>query len=330
MSIEVEQPLSSASSPDRVDTLEPAPLWRRRLLRNQLRRPATTIGLNPHNLRWWRFSGYAVLAILALTVAILFAWWYRHDSNVLTEHIGLELGAPTMIQSGDQVTYALRVNNLSPVDWQAVEVTLNAPRDFEFKTSSARIENDGRQMVWLIGQLPRGEARALEISGLLWDAPEASVHAVAEVVLTPTNFPSGRFARSVTVSTRVTGSSLSLGVDGPLEVSGDELVALTITVRNSSSQELKPVYIAVEPQAGLGLALQDETFSAGFSGTRHLWELVVPPGGSVTRTAVIRQEGEGDLTRLIHVETGLLKGERLLRQAADDWTLQSAPLPVNQ
>lgn len=252
----------------------------------------------------------AVLGVGTIIAAVAGTISYRLSRQVKPEQINIGIAGPTEITAGDAVTYTVHFKNDSRVAWQSVEVLLQLPAGFTLKTSEPSIAGNAKEYQLTVGNLAAGEARELTVAGHLLGEQNATSVTQAEIVLSPENFPSGRFTKTAVASTVITAVPIEVSVQAVSEAAAGERVPIAIHVRNLSGAAITGSYLTLHLQPGMQLLTEDEEFSPDFSLADTEWLLpTIEPLTAVTRQAIVLIEGSAGERRPIEAVVGLQPGE---------------------
>lgn len=266
-------------------------------------------------VRTLRITSFVVGIVAVVVWAVIATMWYRRTREVAQSDIVVSITAPAEFTAGEEITYRVNYGNASSVDWHTVELVFETPKGFRFIESSMQPEKIGKQYIFRLGTLSSETKGELTIHGqLLGEQNEAAV-AHAELFLTPSNFPSGRFSNTAAFSTTITALPLEVALDVPGDaISGERIVAV-IDVRNLSNKPLEGVYLRVRAASGMQFAVEDSDFSPGFSALDSLWQLpLLSPLESVSRSVVLYIEGQPGEQRVLEVEAGIRQDEEEFTQ----------------
>ncbi len=266
-------------------------------------------------VRILRLVSILVGVVAVIIWALVVTTWYRRTKEVVQSDIVVSIDAPQEFTAGEEIVYHIAYGNKSRVDWHDVELVFEVPKGFRFIDSSQQLDRVGRQYVYRVGNLARGAQSELTIAGqLIGEQNEAAV-ARAELLLTPSNFPSGRFSNVAAFSTTITALSLEVALDIPNDAASGERVLATISVRNLSSKHVEGGYLRMRAAPGIQLAVEDPDFSPGFSTLDSEWRVpTLSPLEGVTRTLVLYSEGRPGEQRVLEIEAGIRQGDEEFTQ----------------
>ncbi len=269
--------------------------------------------------RWGRvlrFSGILALLLIIMIVAVAATVMYRSARTVTKNQVVLEVGAPPEFTAGDEIVYRISYGNASRVNWLDVELVVDVPRGFTYRSASKEIERSGRQIVFKIGRLNSGEEGELIVRGQLIGEQNETATVRTKLVLTPENFPSGRFPKTAAKATTITALPLDVSLNIADDAASGERVMSSVMVRNLSGRALEGVYLQVKPAPGVQLALEDIDFTPGFSTVDSSWRLSrLEPLGDKELTLVFYVEGQTGEKRVIDFEAGISqRGENFVQR----------------
>lgn len=259
--------------------------------------------------------------------------WYRLTKQVKQEQIQITISAPTEITAGDEVTYTVSYKNESRVAWQNVEVTFEQPVGFLFTSSAPQLEVAGKEYIARIGTITSGQEGQLSVAGRLVGEQNAVAVARAEIVLTPENFPSGRFSQAAVFNTTIASVPVDVSIEAAADAASGERVLAVVRVRNVGASPVSNAYVHIQPAPGMQLAVEDTQFSPEFSVVNSLWELpVIEPLQEVEKYIVVYVEGGAGERRTLEVEAGIQVGEDrfVQRRISHVVTVSASELTVEQ
>lgn len=258
---------------------------------------------------------FVILAVGMVIAAVAGTIQYRLSRQVKTEQIGIGITGPTEITAGDAVTYSIQYKNDSRVAWQSVELLLQLPAGFTLEKSEPALTGNAKEYQLAVGNLAAGEGREVVVSGRLLGEQNATSVTQAEIVLSPENFPSGRFTKTAVASTVITAVPIEVSVEAVTEAATGERVPVAIHVRNLSGMPIEGAYLTLQLQPGMQLLTEDSEFSPGFSLADTEWLLpTIEPLTAVTRQAIVLVEGSAGESRPIEAVVGLQPGEERFMQ----------------
>lgn len=270
--------------------------------------------------RWgrvFRFSGLLTLGLVVVVTAVALTVWYRSTRTVTENQVVLSIEAPGEFTAGEEIIYRVSYGNDSRVDWENVELVLSMPRGFTFKGSNREVEQLGKQLVVKLDKLASGETGELDVRGQLIGEQNETATARVELVLTPENFPGGRFTKTAALATAITALPLDVSLNIPGDAASGERVLASMTVRNLSNHVLEGAYLRLKLAPGVQLADQDSDFSPGFSTVDSGWQL--PTLASLVEEELVMifyVEGQPGEKRVIDIEAGIRQGEEDFTQRA--------------
>jgi hypothetical protein len=187
-----------------------------------------------------------------------------------------------------------------------VEVIFEPPSGFTFKDTDAALDTSGRHYVARIGNLPPNEQRAFRVNGYLVGEQNASALVKTELVLTPINFPSGKFTKEAEITTAIVAFTLEMAVEASRDVAPGERIQVPIQVRNVGDEPLEGAYLKLGPGEGITLAVEDPAYSPEFSVPTSRWQLpTIQPLQTLTRTMAAYVEGPPGGQLVLDVEAGI-------------------------
>lgn len=280
-----------------------------------------------------RFSGLLAFGIVVVLIMVALTVWYRSTRTVTESQVALSIEAPGELTAGEEIIYRIPYGNESRVDWENVELVVNVPRGFTFRGSNQEVEKLGKQLVVKYGKLASGESGELHVRGQLIGEQNETATVLAELVLTPENFPSGRFTKQAVRATTITALPLDVSLNIPDDAASGERVMASVTVRNLSNNTLEGVYLQLNMAAGMQLAVEDGGFTPGFSVPAAGWQLSsLDSLQEEELTAVFYVEGQPGEKRVIDIKAGIRQGEEdfIQRELTHVVTVSASEVVVDQ
>lgn len=248
----------------------------------------------------------AVLLVIALGAGATYWYQVRHRVNEST--IAVAVTGPAETISGQEVTYTITVGNESRVTWENVEVLVAPPKGFKISSSEPTLGGSGKQLLATLGTVEPDQRPTVTLTGRLLGEEAASLLTSAEVVITPSNFPSGRFSKTAALTTVIHGVPLEVALEAPPRLTSGERATMVIETRNVSAETLRDVYIKVQPFEGVQIAVDDPRFSPNFSAAHSGW--LVPELASlasIRHTIALEVSGLTSEQRTLDVEVGIVQ-----------------------
>jgi uncharacterized repeat protein (TIGR01451 family) len=276
-------------------------------------------------------SGVGVLLLIGGAIGVMA--WYRTRQQVTEQQIALTLKGPSEVAAGDVVTYEVSVHNDSHVTWEKVEIVFEPPPGFRFQESDQDFTTATKQYIWAPGDIPEQQTKTARLTGQLLGEQDAAALAQIEVLLTPQNFPSGRFSKKALLSTTISAMPLELAIDAPKDVStGDRLVA-TIQVRNLGQTALQKAYLEIGSPEEIIILATDADMSPGFDEADRRWrDITVEPLQTATRKLIFQIRGKPGEKRQLAVAAGIEDGNDsfVQREVSHVVTVATASVAIEQ
>lgn len=253
----------------------------------------------------WSLLGLGAVAAVGLIIGG--TWWYRSAHQVTTAQIGVDVTAPSDTISGQDVTYTVHYHNDSRVAWNNVELSVKVPRGFLFtKSAPTTAPTGGNTYTAQIGTIESKHEGTLLLTGRLLGEQDEAAQVEATLLITPSNFPSGRFSQSATATTTIASLPMEVKVEAARDVSTGERARLVITVRNLGTNAIPASYLKLTPPPGVQLATTDPEFSPDFSATQKRWMLpAIEPLQEVSKVAIAYVQGRPGDQRPLDIEAGI-------------------------
>jgi len=193
--------------------------------------------------------------------------------NINFAQIGLYLIAPQKAVSGEEVSYILDYMNESKKDFSDLEIRLNYPSGFSFKTSLPESEEETNNS-WRLKELNKGERGTIKISGTL-EGLEGENKSLEASIGEIKNNKFLEYSQTNSI-TQISFSPLqvSLSLDGQeieKNVSADEKLNYRIEFKNNTDISLSQLVLKAYFQGEMfdfkTLALQEKGFFDGLNNT---------------------------------------------------------------
>ena len=281
---------------------------------------------------FWIGGSLAGLVVIFIAVVIV-TFQFRASRQVTEDQIGISFEGPADVQSGEEVVYTIRYRNDSRVVWENVEIAAELPEELSVTETDPAAEMSGRQAVYQHGRLASGEEASILVRGRLVGEEGQVVVMQAAIMLTPENFPSGRFSKTAIVPTTLTAMPISVAIDAAQTAAPRERIRAVIVVRNLGNRAIEEAVLNVTPSPGIELSTEDPEFSSGFSAVTSSWDLgELPPLGETTRTLILFAEGQPGERRPINVEIGVRRADAVLtqRRVTHVVTISASELTIEQ
>lgn len=254
-----------------------------------------------------RFSGFLVALIFLIIWGVIAFVWYRAQETVTDEQVSLIIDAPMVFTSGEEIIYRVNYRNDSRVAWRNVDLIFNFPRGFIFRgTNQATATTSARQATLSIGDVAPGQTGEFHVRGQLIGEQNETTTASADILVTPENFPSGRFRKSTLLATNITSLPIGLNLDVPKEATSSERIVGKVNIVNLSNQPLQNVYLKLKPGTNIEIDPADRDFSPNFSSAASHWLVQsLQPLDSLSFNVVFYVQGQPGETRNFEFEVGI-------------------------
>ncbi len=261
-----------------------------------------------------RFSGSLLLVIFLAVWAVVALLWYRSRVTVTEEQVSIRIEAPAEFTAGEEIIYKIIYKNDSRVAWQNVELVVAPPRGFIYRGSNQAVEVSGKNVIWRPGDLTSDQGGELHVRGQLIGEQNETATFKTDIIVTPINFPSGRFVKSAVMATTITALPLEVALDIPRDAASGERVRAGIHVRNLSNNVLGDIYLRLKPADGVELDTEDPEFTSGYFSVPGEWRITTLNSlESKEFDFVFYLTGQPGETRIVDVEAGI-------RQNDEDFT----------
>lgn len=200
-----------------------------------------------------RFVPYILLGLGLVAAATVagFIVFTRSGGKFNERGITVSLDVSAQATSGGELTVTISYLNGQGVPLKQADLTVEYPTGFT--VASADPEATGTlKNSWSLGGVPVGRGGRVTVRGRLIGPIDSEHTFTATLAYRPTNF-NAEFTTRAEGTTRITDSLLSLTVDGPEKVVADAPTALTLNLKNESTDELKALRIVLDEVAGFTL-----------------------------------------------------------------------------
>ena len=280
-----------------------------------------------------KIAGIVGAFLLVFIGAVWVTLVYRQSRELTVDQIGVEIVAQNEITSGEEITYAIRYTNNSNIGWSRVLLTFEPPAGFTLLDSPEGMRAEGRSLVYEDANLASGDARTVELTGLLVGELQSTALAQVRVAVSPENFPTGEFTQTSTVASVFRLAPVEVSIEASGEAGAGDRVLAIIRIKNTSSQALTGLSLMLDAPPGVQLAPDDEQFSSGFSVTNSRWDLPeVPVFDEVVRNVVFYVQGEAGERRVLGVKAFIQRDDTqyLQRELTHIVSIASSELALDQ
>lgn len=187
--------------------------------------------------------------------------------------VSLTKNAPNMVSVGDQFTYNLTVAAQGDVAETTVMDTI--PAGASYVSSEPAAVQDGSKLTWKLGNLNRGESKAIRVTLKAEKTGELTYCSVVSAL------------PRVCVSTTVGQAQLTISKTGPEMAQLGQNVTYTVTVKNSGNTPARNVVVTDPVPEGFSSATGQKEISVS------LGELA--PGASKAVPITLRADKRGKL-----------------------------------
>ncbi|MEZ4157018.1 MAG: hypothetical protein R3B52_03605 [Candidatus Paceibacterota bacterium] len=187
----------------------------------------------------------ARMSYMPLGIGGVFEQIAYSDIRVSDAGLALELNSPTKVFNGEQFTLEFEYENNSDFDFDAVQVRVLYPEDFQLLSST--LKPSGGDEFFVIGDVKGGEANSFSITGKFNGKDRAFYEFGAEVSAEFGGERFDLFEKGATVAIESAPITLALSLDDDSgAVSAGETLDFSLAYRNNSSETLKDVIASVE------------------------------------------------------------------------------------
>jgi hypothetical protein len=273
----------------------------------------------------WLYLAAAALVTIIIVGAIIGVFFNRRLTSVSENQIGLTIKGPLAITAGDTINIAIELGNFSHIDWESVELLVTLPDGFTLISSEPTLNDEGRQKTLLVGRLAKRATKTVTLSGRAIGALNTNLVTHAELIITPENFPGGRFSKTSEIITIIDNAPVELNVNIPGETKSGQTVIADITVKNTGADDIENAYVKLTPGAGVQLNQTDPQFSPEFNFFKSEWLVAnLNSGDEVVMRAVFFANGLPGDTRSLTVELGIIQDQTRFLQISQESLLKIA------
>lgn len=236
-----------------------------------------------HAKKLFVFDILLLLSIAVLSVGTIF--WFTYDPTV-TSLVRVEISADhARIESGEDTTYRVDIENNSSVSLQQPTLALSFPKGFILNTTTLPEAFDTKSHTLRISTIVPGASTAFTFSGTLYATPHEEDNITATLSYTQTDREQEEIKVARIVQT-LRGSTLSITSTLPEVLVNQGNADITITLRNQGQQSYRAISVPLTlPE---GISLQTTTSTLGSVQTT-LWSIPeLKPQEQATLTATIR------------------------------------------
>lgn len=220
----------------------------------------------------------AAVAILAFGSFFVYANFFAGQRS--HKPLAITINVPPEIKSGERTKIVINYANPTNTPLAALELDVNLPP--AFAVSGIQPEpTDAKELVWTIGSLGAHSDGQLTIDGVWFSAVPSTTNIQVLAAYKPGNFNSN-FSDIATAAVNTLASTLTVEVTGPeAAVPGQELT-YTAKVKNTGTEKLDGVSLALALPAGFLLSTSTPSLEAG---VEPMWEVgALEPEGTTEIT----------------------------------------------
>lgn len=257
-----------------------------------------------------RKTFYVVIGILLFLLIVAFvgfSFFLAQDEEYSGDSVRVDARVPSRIAAGEDFPLTLTLVNQERVALEDFVLTIQMPDGYTVKSANKSADNAAKN-TYSFGTLSPGEEQVLTITGnILGEVGEAQVFGLT-FTFRPANF-NYQFTEQERVEVTIGASAVTIEIDGPQRIAPETTGTWTVTVTNTSTEELSALRIPLDVPADFTISssepeLSDEqrwsidhlapnaestlTFTGAFTGaSRELQELKA--------TAVVIREGNAEV-----------------------------------
>lgn len=195
----------------------------------------TTLDQGKHS-KTTRFL-FKVAGVLAVISVLAWLGFFLFSNGLFQEQetLRLTIDGPEEIQSGEEVSYTFRYENVGTVPVASLTMTLNVPQTFHVYST---VPEPDQPLEWTIGSLSAGSDGAITLTGVFLAEVPSSQRLQALFHYKPANFSSD-FQDIVTQKVEVEDSVIELSFTGPEKALAGDASEYIVNIQNTG---LDPVY----------------------------------------------------------------------------------------
>lgn len=183
-----------------------------------------------------------LLVIVGVTIGG-FYFFVNRQKQFKGDNITITTTTPPNVAAGADNTFSVTVYNNEAVDLKKVELTMQFPDGFIFKSSSPDAENDAHN-AWSLDTISRGQSRTVAIVGQPFGDIGTMQSFSVLVSYTPANFNS-EFQKNAAFSVTLNKSAITLNMEVPLKVVSGHAADYRIKFANTSKDVFSHVRLAL-------------------------------------------------------------------------------------
>lgn len=196
-----------------------------------------------------RIVGWIIFVLIILLGVSVggFYFFVNRQGEFTKENVDIEVKSLSIMASGGEISYLIKVTNNEEVDLTNLELTAQFPQGFTFKSSVPDSLNEAHN-AWSLPRIKKGATEKVTITGRLF----GDIGSIKTVYFTlsymPSNF-SSEFQNKASHSVAITSSILDLELDMPIRLISDKESVFTISYKNNSEDDIEKIKIeAILPE----------------------------------------------------------------------------------
>lgn len=219
----------------------------------------TTLDIKEHSVLRFLISGFFILIVIVVLACGGLYWLVlgkpgpASPDQAETDHsLMLTIDGPAEINSGEELTLTINLQNTSRVRLTDLNLNLLYPDNFIFKSSLPEAPFNVKNNTWRLGALEPETSRKLQLSGQILGKTAARKDFEAVVVYQPINFHSN-FKQVSSYSVTIKQSLLDVVLDIPDTLLPEQPLEFKVLVTNTADSALTAVRIGLEYPAAMSL-----------------------------------------------------------------------------
>lgn len=219
----------------------------------------------------WVLVGLMIIAGAAVGG---FFFFVNQEQEFANEQVSASIDGATVVTSGKESTFVIAITNGEAVAVHNVEMTLQLPSTFQFRSSVPSAENDAHN-AWNVGTINPGKRKLVSITGTFFGETGTELAVPTILGYRPANFNSV-FQTHGSLSLTIGGSVLSLTLEAPPKSISGRADQYALTLENTSDETIEQVRLTLTVPA----EMQADNFKPEATSTgSFIWSIDSLEGG---------------------------------------------------
>ncbi|MDO8512009.1 MAG: hypothetical protein Q7S57_01950 [bacterium] len=251
---------------------------------------------------------YLVLGIVIGVVLVAgVTFWgimaYRKAHIVDQNSIGLVIGGPESVPSGESAKVTAKVTNNSGVIWQNVILEIQAPAGFAVDKADPKVQTTDGTLKWGVGRLAPRESASFLLDGRLVGKANTTANFIANITLTPENAPQIKQTKKQFATVGVDESLVQISLIAPPQAASGERMKVKIIYQNKKTADALGVRISLAEPSGFTL-LESNPPVTGSNLEWNFPQLAQQSQGEIVFNGTI--QGDPDVVRTFKATLGFV------------------------